>query len=90
MTTSLSSQQYYAAVAVNWSDLYTQGISIDFRLIKDIVRSGFVSAADVQCDVFDLWGGATLGRFVNFLNVESMTPHDSRAFRFKCSYLPSP
>lgn len=58
-------KEYFAAVAVNWHDIYAQGLQVDFRLIEGIVCEGCVSASDVQCDVYDLWGNYKVGTFKN-------------------------
>jgi hypothetical protein len=78
------SQRYYAALVVNWHDLYTQGLAVDFRQIENVIDVGFISSDDILCQVFDLWGGARIGTFRNFFNVDAMQPHDSRAYKFKC------
>lgn len=79
-------QEYYAAVVVNWDDITTQSMMVDFRLIKDIVCDGCYSAQDVICDVYDLWQGFLVGTFTNVFNVYNMAPHESNAYKFKCKY----
>lgn len=37
-------KNYYAAVAINWNDISVKGITVDFRLIKDVVCKGCASA----------------------------------------------
>lgn len=60
---------------------------MDLRLIEGIVCEGCVSASDVQCDVFDLWGNYKVGTFKNQFIVPTMDPHNSNAYKFKCKYL---
>jgi hypothetical protein len=80
-------QEYFGAVAVNWDDIYAQGLRIDFRLIEDIVCKGCASAQDVHCDIYDIWGGFKVATARNLFSVPSMDPHSSNAYRFKCKYL---
>jgi len=64
-----------------------RGLTIDFRLIKDIVCKDCISAQDVQCTVIDLWQNFPLGTYKNVFVVPAMLPHASEAYKFICKYL---
>ena len=74
-------------MAINWDDNSVKGVSIDFRLIKDVVCKDCVSAQDVSCDVFDLWQNYPIGTYINVFTVPAMQPHASEAYKFTCKYL---
>jgi hypothetical protein len=78
---------YFAALAINWNDNYRNGLTVDFRLINNIVCIDCVSNSDVQCEVYNLWTDFHIGTFKNLFAVPSMEPHGSEAYKLKCKYL---
>ncbi|TNV78235.1 hypothetical protein FGO68_gene567 [Halteria grandinella] len=70
---------YYGLVAVNWNDLESKPISIDFKSL------GLTKSSEEYCSVYDLWNkGVHIGNYQGKYLIPNIDPHDNVALKIKC------